>query len=395
MCRERARGTAFVMGILQDISLSRKPLGGFVAIGMAWAAYFAQMPVIKAGVGASDGAYGSAVVWASMGAVAAMWLAPLAQARAGRYAVPLAICVIALGVLGTGTVSALWALAVMLLVASAGSGIVDVLVNAEVAEIEARTGRALMNLNHGLYSFAYAGAALCVGVLRGWDWNPVQVFAILLPLFGLLAWRTIGRPPAVVTATVAPSGVKLPIVLILLAGALVFFAFLTEAAAEGWSALHIERGLGGSAQQGALGPALLGLMMGVGRLSGHALARFMRETRLMMLACFITSTGLAGAAMAQTAGVALVSFALAGLGVSVLAPLTLALVARAVPPHLRLAVISRVSVMGYAAFFFGPPLMGFIAEGFSLSAAFLFVAVVICVVAVTVVPLLARVSDAR
>jgi MFS family permease len=378
------------MSIVQDIKASRKPLGGFIAIGIAWASYFAQMPVIKSGVDASDGAYGLAVLWASVGAVAAMWLAPFAQARAGRFAVPLAIAAIALGLLGAGMVPALWALAIMLLVLSAGSGVVDVLINAEVAEVEARTGRALMNLNHGLYSFAYAGAALAVGALRAGGWTPLEVFATLTLPFALLAWMSLGALAPVERDPPATAPASVPIKLVLIAGAVVFFAFLTEASAEGWSALHIERGLGGSAQQGALGPALLGLMMGVGRLSGHALARFISESVLMILACLITAAGLAGVALAPTVGIALMCFALAGLGVSVLAPLTLALAARAVPEAMRLAVISRVSVLGYGAFFFGPPLMGLIAEGFSLSGAFMTVAVVIGVVAVTLVPLLAR-----
>lgn len=384
------------MSIVQDISASRKPLGGFIAIGIAWAAYFAQMPVIKGGVDASDGAYGLAVLWASIGAVAAMWLAPVAQARAGRCAVSLAIVAIALGLLGTGIVPTLWGLAVMLLIVSAGSGVVDVLINAEVAEVEARTGRALMNLNHGLYSFAYAGAALAVGALRAGGWTPAEVFAALLIPFAVLAWMTIGKiaplQPDAAPDTAPEVPQALPAKLVWLAGALVFFAFLTEASAEGWSALHIERGLGGSAQQGALGPALLGLMMGVGRLSGHALARFMHETTLMILACLITAAGLAGVALAQNVGAALFFFAVAGFGVSVVAPLTLALAGRAVPKAMRLAVISRVSVLGYGAFFIGPPLMGLIAEGFSLSAAFMTVALVIGVVAVTLMPVLARAS---
>jgi MFS family permease len=383
------------MSIVQDIKASRKPLGGFIAIGLAWASYFAQMPVIKAGVGASDGAYGLAVLWASIGAVAAMWLAPFAQSRAGRFAVPLAIIIIALGLLGIGLVPVLWALALMLLVLSAGSGVVDVLINAEVAEVEARTGRALMNLNHGLYSFAYAGAALMVGALRAAGWTPIEVFTALLLPFALLAWMSLGAlAPVDRDEEVAAAPEALPVKLVMLAGAVVFIAFLTEASAEGWSALHIERGLGGSAQQGALGPALLGLMMGVGRLSGHALARFLSETVLMILACLVTAIGLAGVALAPSVALALMCFALAGLGVSVVAPLTLALAARAVPQTVRLAVISRVSVLGYGAFFFGPPLMGLIAEGFSLSAAFMTVAVVIGVVAVTLVPMLARHSRA-
>ncbi len=380
------------MNILQDISASRKPLAGFIAIGMAWSSFFAQMPVVKAGVNASDGAYGLAILWASIGAVLAMWLAPLALALAGRFAVCLAICAVGLSLFGAGMVPTLWALALMLAILSAGSGVVDVLVNAQVADIEARTGRSLMNLNHALYSFAYGGAALAVGFLRDADWTPVEVFALMLLLFALLAWTAIEGSVTVEVENTQETGSGLPMKLVLLAGALVFIAFLTEASAEGWSALHIERGLGGSAQQGAWGPALLGLMMGVGRLFGHGLAQYLREATLMMLACVLASLGLAGAAVAPTVGVALFSFALAGLGISVVAPLTLALVGRVVPKKIRLAVIARVSVLGYGAFFVGPPIMGLIAEGFSLSSAFLSVACVLAIFGVSVVPLLARAS---
>ncbi|UWR23286.1 MFS transporter [Sulfitobacter sp. S190] len=378
------------MSFVNDIYLSRKPLGGFVAIGLAWSAYFAQMPVIKSGVDASDGAYGIAVLWASFGAVAAMWLAPLAANRAGRYAVPVGIALIMVGIMGAGMVPTLWGLAIMLVLLSGGSGIVDVLINAEVADIEAQTDRSLMNLNHGLYSLSYAASAIVVGALREAGWTPVEVFSALMALFVLLMWTTTGRSVELDDKEILPDGVRLPSGLIWLAGIVIFFAFLTEAASESWSALHIERGLGGSAQQGALGPAMLGLMMGVGRLSGHAVARYVPEVTLMVICCLITAAGLVGAALAPTVLVALLSFSVAGLGVSVVGPLTLAIAGRSVPKSIRLAVISRVSVLGYGAFFFGPPLMGLISEGYSLSTSFLTVAVVIAVVAVTLVPLLGR-----
>ena len=60
------------MSLAQDLWLSRKPLAGFVTIGAAWAVYFAQMPVIKDAIGASDGVYGIVVLLASCGALAAM-----------------------------------------------------------------------------------------------------------------------------------------------------------------------------------------------------------------------------------------------------------------------------------------------------------------------------------
>ncbi|MFC6583569.1 MFS transporter [Sulfitobacter aestuariivivens] len=77
-----------------------------------------------------------------------------------------------------------------------------------------------------------------------------------------------------------------------------------------------------------------------------------------------------------------------------MAPLALSLVGRIVPPQARLAAISRASVLGYGAFFFGPPLMGLVAEGFGLRAAFVAVAVLLALVALALVPAMARQAGA-
>jgi hypothetical protein len=55
-------------------------------------------------------------------------------------------------------------------------------------------------------------------------------------------------------------------------GIIVLIAFETEGASEAWSALHVERTLGGGAAEGAFGPAMLGLTMAVGRFSGHLIS---------------------------------------------------------------------------------------------------------------------------
>lgn len=377
---------------MNDIRTSRKSLAGFAAIGAAWATYFAQMPVLKAQVGASDGAYGAAILWAALGAIAAMWLAPAARKRAGGAAVPACIVLLALGMLGAGLSHTLLMLTFMLLLVSAASGVIDVLVNNDVAEAEARTGKPLMNLNHGLYSIAYGCAALLVAFLRGANVGPVAVFAVMLVFLAALAWisRGLDAAPEDDPALVGTS--RLPLGLILIAGACVLCAFLSEAAAEGWSALHIERTLGGAAALGAMGPAILGFTMGAGRLSGHALSHLMPERTLMTLACLLSAAGLGWAAAAQSVAAALCGFALAGLGISVLAPLALAATGRAVPQRFRLAVISRVSVIGYGAFFFGPPLMGLVSEYFGLRVSFAVIAGLLVVTGLVAVPLLMRYS---
>ncbi|MFC6583567.1 hypothetical protein [Sulfitobacter aestuariivivens] len=146
-----------------DIILSRRPLMGFVAIGVAWATYFAQMPDIKANVGASDGVYGLVMFVASLASIAAMWLAPFCRRVLGGRAVGLGILMVGFGMFWAGLAGSIAVMVLGMSLAAMGSGIVDVLINARVSEIEAETGQSLMNINHALYSFAYAGAALATG----------------------------------------------------------------------------------------------------------------------------------------------------------------------------------------------------------------------------------------
>ncbi len=377
------------MNLKHDLYLSRRPLAGFLAIGCAWAVYFAQMPVIKAQVGATDGQYGMSLLIASFGAIAAMWLAPWCQRIVGRQAVPLGIAALAVGMFCAGASTSLMILIIAMLLASAGSGVIDVLVNARVSEVEESSGRGLMNLNHALYSFAYTAGALATGLFRTLEVGPVPIFAGLCAVLAVLAWIARDAPTDVSGNQEAKSE-GLPVTLVILTGLIVLIAFLTEASTEGWSALHLERTLGGSGGEGALGPAMLGLTMGIGRLSGHWLSKHMRDTTLMLIASLASASGVVLAGAAPSVPIALVGFGIAGLGISVVVPLAMSLIGRTVPKEHRLAAISRASAIGYGAFFFGPSMMGLVAEGFGLRAAFYVVAGLLVCVALVLIPTLAR-----
>ena len=376
------------MGILNDLYLSRKALAGFTVIGMAWATYFAQMPVIKASLDVSDATYGLVVLVSSLGAVGAMFLAPLAQRLAGPFALVFAAIGIAAGFMWVGVAPNAISLMLALAIASAGSGIVDVLVNARIAGIEAQHKRSLMNLNHAAYSFCYAGGALLTGLAREASWRPIQVFSVLAVMIVGLCIVMYGPNIDQDADAEVASSANLPIGLIWVIGAIVFIAFLAESSTEGWSALHIERTLGGGAGEGALGPAFLGLTMGIGRLSGHVLTRYFSDLVLIALACLLSAMGIAIAAGASTVLIAYVGFAFGGLGISIVAPTALALIGRAAPGKLRTIAISRATVIGYCAFFMGPSLMGFVSEWFSLATSFFTIAVLLVVVAAILIPML-------
>ena len=120
------------------------------------------------------------------------------------------------------------------------------------------------------------------------------------------------------------------------------------------------------------------------------MTRYVADRVLIAVALVMSGCGIALAASAQTILIAYAGFALGGLGISVVAPVALALLGRSVPANVRLAAISRASVIGYSAYFLGPPLMGFVSEGLGLRAAFYAVAGLLVAVAITLVPLLKR-----
>ena len=378
------------MGLISDLSATRAPALGFAAMGLVWAAFSAQVPVLKAQIAASDATFGIIFLISSVGALLAVWLAPAVDRVAQSWSVALASIALPLSLIVPSlTGSIIWFTA-GLLMASAASGVSDIVINARIAEIEAERRRPLMNLVHAIYSFAYAGMALLTGFLREAGFPPIGVFALVgaITVAALPLMRS--RPAALESAEPGSAPPSRTHVLVWLTGLVVLAGFMAEQAVEGWSALHLERTLGGDASQGAMGPAILGLTMGFGRLFGQVIAHRFTDTAMIAAACVMSALGVSFAALAQNLMLAYIGFAIMGLGVSVVIPLTMALIGRAVPQEERIKAIGRASIIGYGAFLIGPSLMGISADFFGLRAAFLLVAVMLMAVAFPLMPLIAR-----
>ncbi len=383
-----------LMRIWDDLYASRRALAAFAVIGIGWASFSAQMPVIKAQVGVGDGFWGTLILMGSTGALMAMWLAPLVYRLLGTWALMAGISFMILGFLVTGLAQDPMVVGFGLFLAAAGSGVGDVLANAEVSEAESETGRSLMNLNHGLFSLTYAMAAICVGFAREAGFGPFAVFAGMgVVVAVLMIWMRLPDRRNIEDEAVEAAG--MPRALVWVGGIVVLAAFLGEAASEGWSALHLERTLGGGPAEGALGPALLGTGMALGRLGAHLFGAGWPPIRVMIIAACLAGVGLALAGAAPSLPVAYVGFLLGGLGVSVVGPLALGLVGQAVSARHRLAAISQAAALGYAAFFLGPVVMGYVAELFGLRASFYVIGAVMLVVAAVLVPAWARMLAGR
>lgn len=377
------------MGFRQDIADSRAPALAFIAMGMVWGAFSALVPVIKAQIFASDAAFGLSFLISSLGAIAAMWLAPMVDRRFGTWAVMLTSLAMGLSFVLPALTSGIILFTLFMGLVGATSGVLDILMNARISEIESRTNRPLMNLNHALFSFAYAGAALLTGAAREVELGPVAVFGLVALAIAAMCPLMICERHHPVQGEMSKGGLSTR-VLVWLGGLVVMAAFFSEQAVEGWSALHLERTLDAGAAAGAMGPAILGLTMGFGRLFGQALALRFRDTVMMGVACLISAAGITLAALAPNIPMAYLGFAIMGGGISVVVPLAMALVGRAVHESQRVAAIGQASVIGYGAFLFGPSVIGLTSDQFGLPVALMVVGLVLIFVALIIVPMIAR-----
>lgn len=363
------------MTVLSALYVSRRPAVAFVVVGLFWGCFAAFVPVIKAQLGANDALFGFLLLGSATGLVSAMWVAPKADKILSGRSMQFGVILLALAWLLPPLVSTPFIFAGTLAFVGMASGLLDVVMNARVSELEAKYSRPLMNANHAMFSVAYAVAATVTGLAREAGIPPIYVFVG----FGILAVLLVPVIYMDVDIIEPADGVtgNYPLWPVLTAGAIVFVAFMSEATVEAWSALHIERTLDGGAAEGAFGPAMLGFTMALGRFSGQAMSERMHEVNVIIGAACLTASGALIAALALAPIWAYVGFGIFGLGVSVIGPLGLAIVGRIVPPHLRTDAISKAAVMGFSGFFFAPVLMGLVSEAYGLRVAYCGVAMVV------------------
>ncbi len=356
------------MSIISALKISRRPATAFVVVGLFWGCFAAFVPVIKAQLGANDALFGTLLLGSATGLVTSMWLAPKADKIFGPHAMQFGIAFLALAWLVPPTMTIPLVFAATMMFVGMASGLLDVVMNARVSELEGIHNRPLMNANHAMFSLAYAISATITGLAREAHIPTLYVFAGFT-VVSLLLIPFMRMEPAQIDPDADTTG-GYPLWPILLAGSIVLVAFMSEATVEAWSALHIERTLGGGAAEGALGPAMLGFTMAFGRFSGQALSERMRDLHVLIAAALVAAAGAVIAALAPSPIFAYIGFGTLGLGVSVIGPLGLAILGRIVPAHMRTEAISKAAVIGFSGFFVAPVVMGLVSESFGLRVAF-------------------------
>ncbi|SOC10455.1 MFS transporter [Rhodobacter sp. JA431] len=370
------------MRLGQVMRASRETGLALARLGAFWGAFAAYLPDYKLRAGVDDGTFGLLLLCAALGGVGAMALVPRITAKLGARSLKvLAFVLVAVTFVPLMIHSALGLAAALLLMGAAMSAL-DIAANVRISEAEHDTGLPLMNWNHALFSFGLGGAALLAGALRGAGFPPELVQPGLALALVLVASRLhVARDSAGPEADAPSAGPSpMPWAVVLPAAAIFFAAFVTENTTETWSALYLERGLGGVVGAGALGPAMFGLVMGLFRLGGQMLAARLGEARLVAFSAAAGAVGAVITAAAPTLPLAVLGLGLIGVGAAVVVPSTNALLGQRVTRAARARALSRAWMIGFSGFFIGPVLMGALAEWAGLRVVFLMLALAMAAV---------------
>ena len=317
-----------------NLRAARAPIAAFFAMGLCWGSFAADLPDIKTMLAVDEAHLGALLFLTPVAAVTAMLLAPVFARLAGPHALTWCSMAMALAFLLPGQVAVVWVFPFAMMACGAGTGMTDVVMNARVSALEAAGGHSLMNLCHAAYSFGYAGGAMGTGALREAGWPPSSVLslvAVIAAAVTLLTYERDGRIDGLSRPKGQGASRLGPVPVI--GGAMVLIAFLTENASENWSALHIEKTLGGSPADGAMGPSVMALTMGIARLVGQGFAQRVAPVRLLGVAAVVAACGMGIAAAALSPAMAYVGFIVAGLGASLIAPTAFSMVGAYVAPR--------------------------------------------------------------
>lgn len=257
----------------------------------------------------------------------------------------------------------------------------DVAMNANAVSVERTFKQAIMSSCHGFWSLGgLVGAAT-----GGWLIDNLGLFGhaiIVTAIAGIGIFACLGSvlEDKIVTEDAAVHKVRLPAnPLPYVLGAMALFSMIPEGAVLDWGALFLRQELGASLELSGFGYAAFSGAMAIMRFAGDPLRQKFGAVATMRVCSLAAIAGLLLAGTADSAIVATVGFALAGLGISNLVPILFSAAGNL--PGLAPGIgISMVTFMGYSGILFAPSLIGFIAEHTGLGPIFAFLPVPLCLV---------------
>jgi len=344
----------------------RRVFAAFFLYAFSLGGLFPRLAELQRSMDLSEGELGVGLIGAACGTLLSLTLAGRLIERVGHRITLLALMPVlpvfyALAAHASGTL----ALFLCLLPAGLCIGAIELVVNLEADRVEHQSGRRIMNRSHAFWSFGFFGAGLLgamaarVGISPQWHLASIVPFSAVLILLLLSGFEA--APHRSDSNDEPAHHLARPTLAI---GALVLFSLsglVLEGAGIDWSAIYMRDVF-------AAVPFVSGLAVAIGAFAQGA-ARYVADRfveRHSPLAIARTLLGVLGlgtlmVTFAPASPVALLGFALIGVGTSVMFPLAMSAAAQRTdrPAATNVAALAQIS---FVSFLLGPPLLGLVAE---------------------------------
>jgi MFS family permease len=342
----------------------------FLLLGIVYASWSSRIPAIRDQLGLSAAQLGMVLLSGGIGAVTsfplAAWLvAHLGARRASLYAgLSLALIVPAIAL----APSMLW-LALAIGALGMATSCYDVGINVLAAEEEKRGGRPVMAMLHAWFCVGSFSGALFGSAMAALAWSPLLHFLIAVTVTTTLLSTSYRALPCDQPEPGVPrKRFALPHGSLIALGVICFCGAISEGSIANWSSLYMKDQLHAADGVAPLGYAAFNAMMLVSRLLGDRMKTGFGARRVIVVSSLTAAVGVGVAVFAPSVAPGIAGFALAGAGVALVFPFIFSAAGR----H-GAAALTAVATMGYSGNLMGPPIVGFIADGFGLQAALGFI----------------------
>jgi MFS family permease len=347
----------------------------FFLNGFVHANYFTRLPRIQDQFVIDNGTIGVVLLAQSLGALIAMPFTGWMIIRNGSRRIGLfsAYIYCVLVPLIPFVPSLAWLIILFFLIGIA-TGMLDVSMNAQAVMIEQRWGKPIMTSFHALFSVGMMLGAFSGSLFSKLDTtlgaHLVIVGSVSLVTVFITRYYLIVDAPA--GGSAEGPAFRLPNAAMVGIGVIAFCSMLGEGAMADWSTNYMENVAGSSRSLAPLGLSAFAMAMTIGRIFGDSARQRFGDRKLMTICGLISFCGLILSIAITEPAVVITGFFIIGIGLSAIVPIAYSVAgsAKGLPAGVGLAMVTTV---GYSGFLFGPPLIGFLADLFTLRMALLLV----------------------
>jgi len=344
----------------------RRVFAAFFLYAFAIGGFFPRLAELQRSMQLSEGELGLGLIGAACGTMLSLTFAGRPIERVGHRAtllvlLPLLAVCYAISAHASGAVT----LFLCLLPAGLCIGAIELVVNLEADRVEHQSGRRIMNRSHAFWSFGFFGAGLLGALAARAGISPQWHLAAIVPLSALCTPLLLGGFDAAPQRSggsdepahhfARPTLAIMALVLFSLSG------LVLEGAGIDWSAIYMRDVFATSTFIGGIAVATGAFAQGAAR---YVADRFVERHSPLAIArtlLMVLALGTLLVTFAPAWPLALLGFALMGVGTSVMFPLAMSAAAQRTdrPAATNVAALAQIS---FVSFLLGPPLLGFVAE---------------------------------